>query len=64
MDVLLYVVLALLVLAAAGWFATARVVKQVERGVVFRLGRVQDAPRPPGLTMLVPVVDRMKRVNM
>ncbi len=40
-----------------------RVVQQYEQGVVFRLGRVQDPPRGPGLTVLVPVVDRMLKVN-
>jgi regulator of protease activity HflC (stomatin/prohibitin superfamily) len=43
---------------------SAKVVKQIERGVVFRLGRVQRSPRQPGFTMIVPLVDRMKRVNV
>lgn len=41
-----------------------RVVKQFERGVVFRLGRVQPQVRGPGLTMLIPVADRLQKVNM
>jgi regulator of protease activity HflC (stomatin/prohibitin superfamily) len=32
--------------------------------VVFRFGRVQDNVRQPGLTMLVPVADRLQKVNM
>ncbi|MDX2846737.1 SPFH domain-containing protein, partial [Streptomyces ipomoeae] len=44
--------------------AAARVVKQYERGVVFRLGRLLGAPRPPGFTMVVPGVDRIRKVNM
>ncbi len=64
MDVLWIVLLVLVASAVAGWLATVRVIKQVERGVVFRLGRAQPAPRPPGLTLLVPVVDRMTRVNV
>ena len=48
----------------AGLAGSVRVVRQIERGVVFRLGRVQQHPRRPGLTMLVPVVDRMRRVNV
>ncbi|MEU0129096.1 MULTISPECIES: SPFH domain-containing protein [unclassified Streptomyces] len=44
--------------------AAARVVKQYERGVVLRLGRLHDAVRPPGLTMIVPGVDRLRKVNM
>jgi len=49
----------------AGWFAaSARVVKQYERGLVFRFGRVRDGTRGPGLTVVVPGVDRLRRVNM
>ena len=64
MDVLWYSLGSLVVAAGVVWGASARVVQQIERGVVFRLGRAQPEPRRPGLTMLVPVVDRMKRVNM
>jgi regulator of protease activity HflC (stomatin/prohibitin superfamily) len=41
-----------------------RVVKQFERGVVFRFGRVQAHVREPGLTMLIPLADRLHKVNM
>jgi regulator of protease activity HflC (stomatin/prohibitin superfamily) len=51
-------------IGAAWWATSARVVKQTERGVVFRLGRAQENVRPPGLTMLVPMVDRMTKVNI
>jgi regulator of protease activity HflC (stomatin/prohibitin superfamily) len=64
MDTLMYTLSALAVLGAAGLSMSARVVKQIERGVVFRLGRVQKEPRQPGFTMIVPIVDRMKRVNV
>jgi regulator of protease activity HflC (stomatin/prohibitin superfamily) len=50
--------------AAAGFAASARVVRQFERGVVFRLGRVLEPPRPPGLTGIVPIVDRLRKVNV
>ena len=62
----LIVVLVLLVLGAVlvGFSLTARVIRQFERGVVFRLGRVQEPPRPPGLTMIVPLVDRLRKVNV
>ncbi|MFE9417658.1 slipin family protein [Streptomyces griseofuscus] len=42
----------------------ARVVKQYERGVLFRLGRVAGEVRPPGLTLIIPFVDRLAKVNM
>jgi len=41
-----------------------RVVKQYERGLVFRFGRIQGEPRGPGLTGIVPLVDRLKKINM
>ncbi|WP_406279269.1 slipin family protein [Streptomyces sp. NBC_00191] len=44
--------------------AAARVVKQYERGVVFRLGRVRSSVRGPGFTLIVPFVDRLRKVNM
>ena len=50
---------------AALWAALGvRVVNQVERGIVFRFGRAQPHPRPPGVAFLIPVVDRMKKVNV
>src|SRR6185369_16978496 len=64
MDVVALVFLILVVLGAAVWFVSARVVRQIERGVVFRLGRAQERVRQPGLTMLVPFVDRMTKVNV
>jgi regulator of protease activity HflC (stomatin/prohibitin superfamily) len=60
----LVVVLAVLVVALIGFLSSARVVRQWERGVVFRLGRVLDPPREPGLTMIVPVVDHLRRVSL
>ncbi|WP_020139393.1 slipin family protein [Streptomyces sp. 351MFTsu5.1] len=44
--------------------AAARVVKQYERGVVFRLGRLRPEVRGPGFTMIVPGIDRLRKVNM
>src|SRR5438874_8177210 len=60
----LVVVLTVLLLTAlilAG--ASIRVLREYERGVVFRLGRVVDQ-RGPGLVLLIPVVDRMVRVSL
>jgi regulator of protease activity HflC (stomatin/prohibitin superfamily) len=41
-----------------------RIVNQVERGIVFRFGRAQQRPRQPGLALLIPVVDRMRKINI
>jgi regulator of protease activity HflC (stomatin/prohibitin superfamily) len=64
MEVVLYSLGAIALAGGALFAAGARVAQQIERGVVFRLGRAQPEPRRPGFTMLIPVVDRMKRINM
>jgi regulator of protease activity HflC (stomatin/prohibitin superfamily) len=64
MGIVLDLLLGLLGVGIVGLASSARVVKQYERGVVFRLGRVRDAPRGPGLTLLVPAVDRMNKVSV
>jgi regulator of protease activity HflC (stomatin/prohibitin superfamily) len=59
--IVLLVALVLFVSVAA---MSARVVQQYERGLVFRLGRLRDGVRGPGLATMLPVVDRMRKVNM
>ncbi|MER6100901.1 slipin family protein [Streptomyces sp. NPDC001832] len=44
--------------------AAAKIVKQYERGVVLRLGRLRDDVRGPGFTMVIPGVERLRKVNM
>ncbi|MFE1789284.1 slipin family protein [Streptomyces sp. NPDC059525] len=44
--------------------AATRVVKQYERGIVFRFGRLRKGVRPPGLAMIIPVADRLHKVNL
>jgi regulator of protease activity HflC (stomatin/prohibitin superfamily) len=44
--------------------ANVRVIRQFERGVVYRFGQVQSRVRGPGLTLLVPIADRLQKVNM
>ena len=41
-----------------------KVVKEYERGVIFRLGRVQGGPKGPGLFLLFPLVDRMVKIDL
>ncbi|XVV07897.1 SPFH domain-containing protein [Actinosynnema sp. CA-248983] len=61
---ILDIVIGVLGLAALGLASSARVVKQFEQGLVFRFGRVREALRGPGLTLIVPGVDRLKKVNL
>jgi regulator of protease activity HflC (stomatin/prohibitin superfamily) len=41
-----------------------KVVKEYERGVIFRLGRVRGGPKGPGLFILLPSVDKMVKVDL
>ncbi len=59
--VIVLVVLAVLALTAAS--VSVRVLREYERGVVFRLGRLMDQ-RGPGLVMLTPAIDRMVRISL
>jgi regulator of protease activity HflC (stomatin/prohibitin superfamily) len=43
--------------------ASVRILREYERGVVFRLGRLIH-PKGPGLVLLIPAVDRMVRVSL
>jgi uncharacterized membrane protein YqiK len=54
-------VIALTIAAIAG--ASVRVLREYERGVVFRLGRVIEQ-KGPGLVLLIPAVDRLVRVSL
>ncbi len=58
--VVLVVIVALLVLLAG---SSIRVLREYERGVIFRLGRLIDQ-KGPGLILLIPIVDRMVRVSL
>jgi regulator of protease activity HflC (stomatin/prohibitin superfamily) len=59
-----YVVIAILAVAGILASSSMRVIKQYEQGLVFRFGRVRPAVRSPGLAVLVPVADRLQKVNM
>jgi regulator of protease activity HflC (stomatin/prohibitin superfamily) len=45
-------------------YSAVKVVKEYERGVIFRLGRVQGGPKGPGLFLLWPLVDRMVKIDL
>ncbi|CAM2814781.1 slipin family protein [Prescottella defluvii] len=55
------IVVALLAVIVAS--AAVRVLREYERGVLFRLGRLVEL-RGPGLVLLIPAVDRMVRVSL
>jgi len=62
---MLFEVLAVLGGAAlVGAAVSVRVVKQFERGLVFRFGRIRERIRGPGLAVMVPFADRLQKVNL
>jgi regulator of protease activity HflC (stomatin/prohibitin superfamily) len=64
MDIVLGVLALVCALGVAGVALSVRVVKQYERGVVFRFGKVCSKPLRPGLAFLIPIVERLQKVNM
>jgi regulator of protease activity HflC (stomatin/prohibitin superfamily) len=44
--------------------ASIRVAREYERGVIFRLGRLRSPPKGPGLFFLIPIIDKMVRVDL
>src|SRR5881227_1513851 len=59
--VVLAVVVFLVILFA---LAAIKVAREYERGIVFRLGRLLPQPKGPGLFILIPIVDRMVKVDL
>lgn len=45
-------------------FSAIKILNEYERGVIFRLGRALDYAKGPGLIILIPIVDRMVKVNL
>src|SRR5215203_720750 len=59
------IVLVIIAIVAVSLLLSAvKIVKEYERGVIFRLGRVQGGPKGPGLFILLPFIDRMVKVDL
>jgi regulator of protease activity HflC (stomatin/prohibitin superfamily) len=63
MSTLTTVVVVLVVLVLVGLALSVRVVQQYEKGVLFRLGRVIGV-REPGLTLIIPLIEVLRRVSL
>jgi len=61
--IVLIVLAVLVVIGLTALSSSVRVLREYERGVVFRLGRLMDQ-RGPGLQLLIPSLDRMVRVSL
>src|SRR3982750_1670 len=59
--VIVAVVLFLLILFL---ISAIKVAREYERGIVFRLGRLLPEPKGPGLFILIPIIDRMVKVDL
>jgi regulator of protease activity HflC (stomatin/prohibitin superfamily) len=64
MTALLIIVAALLFLVVLFLISAIKVAREYERGIIFRLGRLLPQPKGPGLFILIPIVDRMVKVDL
>jgi regulator of protease activity HflC (stomatin/prohibitin superfamily) len=64
MTAALVIVVILVFLLVLFLFAAIKVAREYERGIVFRLGRLLPQPKGPGLFVLIPIVDRMVKVDL
>jgi regulator of protease activity HflC (stomatin/prohibitin superfamily) len=60
----LWAAIAILAVTLLFLFAAIKVAREYERGVIFRLGRLLPNPKGPGLFILIPIIDRMVRVDL
>jgi regulator of protease activity HflC (stomatin/prohibitin superfamily) len=64
MNAAIVVIAVLFFLLVLFLFAAIKVAREYERGIVFRLGRLLPNPKGPGLFLLIPIVDRMVKVDL
>ena len=64
MSVALVIIAVLIFLVVLFLFSAIKVAREYERGIIFRLGRLLPEPKGPGLFLLIPVVDRMVKVDL
>jgi regulator of protease activity HflC (stomatin/prohibitin superfamily) len=64
MSAVLIAIAAVVIIVLFFLFAAVKVAREYERGVIFRLGRLLPSPKGPGLFLLIPVVDRMVKVDL
>jgi regulator of protease activity HflC (stomatin/prohibitin superfamily) len=64
MTAALIIILVLAFLLVIFLVSAIKVAREYERGIIFRLGRLLAEPKGPGLFILIPIVDRMVRVDL
>jgi regulator of protease activity HflC (stomatin/prohibitin superfamily) len=60
MGFLIFLIILILLVVVFG----VRIINQYERGVVFRLGKVRPSIKEPGLRLIIPIVDVMRKVSL
>jgi len=63
MKALIIVIVIVIIVLAIGAALSARIIKQYQEGVLFRLGRVRG-PRKPGFRLIIPFFDVLHRVSL
>ena len=64
MSAALIAIAAVVVIGVFLLSTSVRVAREYERGVIFRLGRLKSPPKGPGIFLLIPVIDKMVRVDL
>src|SRR2546425_5710020 len=64
MNAALIIIAVLVFLVILFLFSAIKVAREYERGIIFRLGRLLPEPKGPGLFILIPIVDRMVKVDL
>jgi regulator of protease activity HflC (stomatin/prohibitin superfamily) len=64
MSAILVAAAVVLFLVVLFLFSAIKVAREYERGIIFRLGRLLPEPKGPGLFLLIPVIDRMVKVDL
>jgi regulator of protease activity HflC (stomatin/prohibitin superfamily) len=63
-NVITLIVLAVIIVLLVIGGTSVRLVQQYEQGVVLRFGRLLPQIRKPGLSLMIPFADRMRKVSM
>lgn len=61
---MIILIVAIVVVALVLLGSSIRLVQQYEKGVVLRCGRLLPTIREPGLRLIIPFADRMRKVSM
>jgi regulator of protease activity HflC (stomatin/prohibitin superfamily) len=64
MEIGLIAAIAIVILIVLFVISAIKVIREYERAIIFRLGRLLPEPKGPGLFLLIPIIDRMVKVDL